>query len=513
MTAAEERAQWYYEETTKRDTQGRFIVRIPFIDGKIELGDSQALARNRFFQLERRLGRDSSLRAKYNEFMNEYLELGHMREATIEEQRAKGYYIPHHPVTKKFRVVFDASCATTNGKSVNDIQLAGPNLQEKLAFVIMRFRFHKHVFATDVRKMFRQFKMHPDDLAYQKIFWRLSEQEPLKTYVLLTVTYGMKCSPFLAIRTMLQLAREYKDDYPLAALATELERYVDDYFTGADNEETIVNLYKQLCEMLSKAGLELGKWKTNCPLLAEKISADFIDQSDSVDMNDDMAAVLGLKWIPSSDMIVFHVNQSIMSERKITKRFILSAMGKLYDPNGYLNPTIVVGKIIMQKLWDLQVGWDDELCDTVKNEWKNFYTGLPAINHVKIPRWLQTNSNKHVELIGFADASQRAYGAVIYVRCYENDRIWCTLLTSRSRVAPLKQNTIPRLELCAAEVLANLMSDVRRECRIMYAPYYLFSDSTIVLQWIKQDASTNLIDPTSHGHEKMVSHTNRYESS
>lgn len=184
-----------------------------------------------------------------------------MRGATISERRASGYYIPHHAVTKRFRVVFDVSWATSNGKSVNDIQLPGPNRQEHLFVIIMRFRFHKIVFATDVRKMFRQFKVHPDDLIFQKILWRFSATDELKEYVLLTVTYGTKAGPFLAIRCMLELARIY-NDYPLASRATKLERYVDDYFSGGDTEERIVQLYDKLRSMLAHAGLELGKW--NC---------------------------------------------------------------------------------------------------------------------------------------------------------------------------------------------------------------------------------------------------------
>ena len=174
LSVTEERAESYFSETIQRDDQGRFVVRIPFVEGDIALGESRAIALQRFKQLERRFNRDSELCEKYNDFMREYLEMGHMREANTHEQRANGYYIPHHAVPRKFRVVFDASCATSNGKSVNDIQLAGPNRQEHLSIIIMRFRFHRYVLSTDVRKMFRQFRMHNDDLIFQKILWRFS---------------------------------------------------------------------------------------------------------------------------------------------------------------------------------------------------------------------------------------------------------------------------------------------------------------------------------------------------
>lgn len=489
LTVAEERAERLFSQSTERDKNGRFIVRIPFIDGDIELGESRAIASQRFNQLERRFNRDPDLREKYNEFMKEYLELGHMREATIFERRARGYYIPHHAVTKRFRVVFDASCATSNGKSVNDIQLPGPNRQEHLFVIIMRFRFHKIVVTTDVRKMFRQFKIHSDDLIFQKILWRFSATEQLKEYVLLTVTYGMKASPFLAIRCMLELARFYKDDYPLASRATELERYVDDYFSGADTEEQLVRLYDELRSMLAQAGLELGKWKTNCPQLLERINCDLAENTDHVQLSDEYASVLGLNWCPVTDYFFFNVELTKIENETVSKRTVVSEVAKLYDPNGYLGPIVVRAKMFIQQLWLLKIDWDDLLSEELFKQWKEYYEQLIALNEVRIPRWLQTTTVRRIELVGFADASLKAYGAVIYVRSSDDNNAWCTLLTAKSRVAPLNAVSIPRLELCAAELLAKLMFEVRDRCGLSSVSYYLYTDSTITLQWIQKEST------------------------
>lgn len=489
-TVAEEQAELYFSETIQRDGNGKFVVRIPFIDGDIRLGESRTIALQRFNQLERRFKRDPDLREKYNEFMKEYLDMGHMRLATAVEIRANGYYIPHHAVTKRFRVVFDASCATSNGKSVNDIQLPGPNRQEHLAVIIMRFRFHRIVFSTDVRKMFRQFRMHSEDLKFQKILWRFSANEELNEYVLLTVTYGMKSSPFLAIRCMIELATIKKEVYPLASRATLLERYMDDYFSGADNEEEIVRLYEELCEMLTQFGLELGKWKTNCPKLLERISCDLDNDTKYVDLSDEYASVLGLKWIPNIDCFTFKVELTKSNVESVTKRNVVSEIAKLYDPNGYLEPVIVKAKIFIQQLWKSKLDWDDSLGEDLLKQWSEFYETLVLLNDVCIPRWLQTTVNRRIELVGFADASTKAYGAVIYVRSFDESTIWCTLLTAKSRVAPLKSVSIPRLELCAAELLSNLMFEVRERCGLQYVPYYLYTDSTITLQWIQKESTT-----------------------
>lgn len=278
LTIGELRAEEIYEKTTRRGPKGEYIVRIPFIDGDKELGESRGNSLERFYELERRLRR-INLRERYNKFMMEYLELGHMRYATLSEKGAGGYYIPQHVVKEKFRVVFDGSSASTNGKSVNNIQLAGPNLQDKLFHVAMRFRMNKFALTTDVKKMFRQIKVDEQDQLYQKIFFRPNESVPVEEFVLTTVTYGLRASPYLSGRTMLQLAKDYSEKYPLAAEAIRTQRYVDDILTGADTEEEVVELYNQLINIMKEANMELSKWRANSQGIMKRINQDFDRQS------------------------------------------------------------------------------------------------------------------------------------------------------------------------------------------------------------------------------------------
>lgn len=288
---------------------------------------------------------------------------------------------------------------------------------------------------------------------------------------------------------MIELAQQYKDKYPLAARATELERYMDDYFSGADNEEDCVRLYEELREMLAKAKLELGKWKTNCPTLEERLKCDMMDNVESVNLNDEFASILGLKWIPKIDCFIFKVEIAIDNDLIITKRLVVSEVAKLYDPNGYLGPLIVIAKVFIQQLWCLKLDWDEKLSDQNIEVWKQFHNKLTQLNQLRIPRWLQTTATRQIELIGFADASTKAYGAAIYVRSFSDERIFCNLLTSKSRVAPLKRTTIPRLELSAAKLLAELMTEVRSKCGLNYVRYFLFTDSMITLHWIRKNSS------------------------
>lgn len=487
MNLEDTKAEEIFVQTIKRSPTGRYIVRIPLVEPHKVLGDSRAIAYQRFTQLERRLEREPSLRAEYNAFMREYIQLGHMRIANKAEKTARdGYYIPHHAVTKRFRVVFDASCATTNGNSVNDIQMTGPNLQEELDIIVMRFRSHRLVLIADIKKMYRQIEMGAEDLKYQKIFWRFKPNEPIKEYVLLTVTYGMKSSPFLAVRTMIQLADDYKQKYPRAAHSTRWERYMDDYMTGTDDEEQLMILYTQLNAMLGEGQFELSKWKTNCQQLAEQIRADTAEHT--IELNDTATSVLGLKWLPSSDCFTFEVRNIWAENTKPTKRNILAAIARIYDPCGFLAPVIIVAKTFMQELWKRKLDWDQDLSadhQELVTRWNKYFKGLQALNNIKIPRWYSSTMSSTISLYGYADASELGYGAVLYVHCRNEAEQQMTLLTSKTRVAPLKPLTIPRMELCAAVLLAKLKEKVQQQCSFLNVPCFLHTDSMITLAWIK----------------------------
>lgn len=482
-------AEEWFVNTTTRDEHGRYIVRLPFTSESKEIGKSRQIAEMRFKQIENRFKRNEELKQKYSEFMREYIQLNHMSEATESERSEDGFFIPHHAVLKRFRVVFDASCVSSNGKSVNDIQLAGPNLQEELAHIIMRFRFHKVVLSADVKKMFRQILIHKDDQKYQKILWRFDDNEEIREFVLRTVTYGMKSSPFLAMRVMIELAENYAERYPLAAYATKFERYTDDFMTGADSEEQAIKLYSELKEMLAKGKFELAKWKTNNVKLSKLISDNVESSDEMVELSDEYTSILGLKWQPNSDNFVFRVEGEGVDNEQITKRYVVSQVAKLYDPTGYLAPVIIKAKHFIQRLWIEKLDWDDKLTDKLLKEWCEFYEQLHKLNQLRIPRWLNTTAGVKIELFGFADASKIGYGAAIYVRCSTSSEVWCNLLTSKTRVAPVKTVTIPRLELCAANLLANLMQNIREKCKLNNLPYKLYSDSMVTLHWINRTPS------------------------
>ncbi|RLU15991.1 hypothetical protein DMN91_011749 [Ooceraea biroi] len=167
------------------------------------------------------------------------------------------------------------------------------------------------------------------------------------------------------------------------------------------------------------------------------------------------------------------------------KRVILSQIASLFDPLGLLGPIIVAAKIFLQKLWKLHLTWDDSIPSELAAEWIQIYEELPLINQLVFPRQICVADPVNIQLHGFADASEAAYGACIFFRSVDASGTHSVkLVCFKTRVAPLKQISLPKLELCAAVLLARLYSVVHKAFKLKFDKIVLWSDSTIVLQWI-----------------------------
>ncbi|XP_065086352.1 uncharacterized protein LOC135708280 [Ochlerotatus camptorhynchus] len=446
------------------------------------------------------------LREQYHQFMEEYIRLGHMTKIEETADLEKRCYLPHHPVIKeastttKVRVVFDASCKTSSGVSLNDALLVGPIVQEDLRSIMLRSRVKIIMLVADVEKMFRQNFVLQVDRPLQCILWRFDPSEPVCVFELITVTYGTKSAPFLATRTLNQLAVDEETNYPLAARATTEDTYMDDVITGADTIEKARELRKQLDEMMSRGGFRLRKWASNRPEVLEGVPEEnlAIPSSDGINLDPDpIVKTLGLTWIPNTDQLKFQFDiPPWSSEQYPSKRQVLSVIATLFDPLGLLGAAITTAKVIMQLLWkirneqDQTLDWDQPLPSTVGEMWRKYYDQLPLLNEVRIDRCVVIPDAELIEIHCFSDASNKAFGACVYVRSQDTEgRIKVQLLSSKSKVAPLKTQSIPRLELCGALLSAQLYEKVRDAIRIP-AQTFFWVDSTCVLRWIQ--ASPNV---------------------
>lgn len=163
---------------------------------------------------------------------------------------------------------------------------------------------------------------------------------------------------------------------------------------------------------------------------------------------------------------------------------------------GLVGPCIVQAKLILQQLWIHQCGWDDEVPAEIKHQFDEFLCSLPALNSIRIPRWVSSHKPLLIELHTFntfTDASERAYSACLYIRSITIDGAVCVrLLASKNKVAPIKPTTIPRLELCGALLGTRLYLKVRRSLTLELSQSFFWCDSTIVLGWLSSTSPTRL---------------------
>ena len=318
-----------FQNTTSRESAGRYVVQLPFKEDSIDqLGNSRQRALQRYLQLEKKLNSNQELRELYNNFMREYHALGHMKPAASFTGK---YYLPHHAVIKKtqqatkIRVVFDASMKTSTGPSLNDTMYIGPPLQADLWAIILKWRKHRVVFSADIEKMYRQIKIQDKHQPYQTILWRDHKHLPIQEFQLTTVTYGTSAAPYLAIRTLHQLAEDEKASHPEASHLLKNDFYVDDVLTGADTLEESKHLQSQLIQLLRKGGMELGKWSSNYPDILNQIPETKRLVGDLSFMDEPSIKTLGIQYNPSGDHFIFHVDLP-PNTNKLSKRQFLSEM-------------------------------------------------------------------------------------------------------------------------------------------------------------------------------------------
>jgi len=192
-----------------------------------------------------------------SEFLQEYEELCHMSQINEDTSSTEErYYLPHHAVfkssssTTRTRVVFDGSCRSSNGLSLNDTLLIGPTIQQVLYSIVLQFRTYQIAFTADIAKMYRQVRIHEDNRKLQQILWTRSADEPLRTHELSTVTYGTASAPYLETRLLQQLAEDESKDFSLALQTLTNNFYVDDAVCGANTIEDALKLRQELIALL-----------------------------------------------------------------------------------------------------------------------------------------------------------------------------------------------------------------------------------------------------------------------
>lgn len=478
----------HFVQTHSRDESGRFQISLPLKDNIAHMGHSRENAEKRFFALEKKFLKNKEFYLTYSQFIQEYEALGHMSKVDITQETSRPtYYLPHHAVEKpdsittKLRVVFDASAKSSTGISLNDTLLVGPTIQSDLFSIILRFREHNYVLTGDIAKMYRQILVKPEQRSLQRIVWRDSPDHKLEYFQLNTVTYGTASASFISTRCLKQISLDKKISFPIESRIIAEDFYIDDGLTGHDDLEALIKVRSNLTSIFQEYGFPLRKFASNEP----KVLADLGDNNsiEYVINEGQSSKTLGIVWNSQNDQFIYTSNLNL--QITITKRSILSAISQIFDPLGLLGPIIIQGKILIQKLWLLKISWDDPVPEDFREIWLNFSNQLSGANTFKIPRQVTSKNRVSIQLHAFSDSSLDAYGTCVYVRCEDaKGNIYSNLLCAKSRVAPLKALSLPRLELCGALLMSKSVKRVLKTLKCPISNLFYWTDSAIVLCWL-----------------------------
>ena len=444
----------------------------------------------------------------YDDVIQDQLKDGVIEKVNKEEYSPPGqvHYLPHREVirydkdTTKLRVVFDAS-AKANGPSLNDCLYVGPPLSPLLYDILLRFRVHKIAMTADIEKAFLNIAIAPQHRDFLRFLWPhdpMKINSELDCFRFTRVVFGVNSSPFLLNATIRHHLESYQELDPDFVAEVLRSLYVDDYASGSSETNEAFTLVKKIQECFLQGGFNMRKWLSNSGELM-----NLLNDHDKSNMENprleptveqrESHKVLGLQWKYQQDLLVFEFSNILAGaerQKGLTKRVVLSTAAKFYDLLGLIAPITVLLKVMFQQLCKNNLGWDDHLDQPFQDKWDTFLDDLKKVRELTVERcyWKDTENQdvKSIEIHGFGDASKEAYGACIYLRYECDGHTYCRLVTSKTRVAPIAQQSIPRLELLACLVTSRLMNRVEQALAnvLKFKDMYCWTDSSIALAWI-----------------------------
>ncbi|GBO05633.1 hypothetical protein AVEN_208560-1 [Araneus ventricosus] len=302
------------------------------------------------------------------------------------------------------------------------------------------------------------------------MWWKDGDPQNTVTYRHCRVVFGISCSPFL-LAAVLNHVLDHVEE-PLRSLAVKLKDslYVDNCDASVDSVSELEHFGTEIQRILKTAKFNLRGWKNNfLPEIEETV------QGSSGAVEEKEVSVLGLTWDREEDTLSCELIRTENEGEPITKRKILSVAHQLFDPIGFTCPITLIPKLLLQECWKLEFKqWKDELHE---------------LKFLKAPRRLSNLdlNESSLTLHTFCDASKLAYATCIFLRAEKEGKVTYQLIQARSRIAPLKGISIPRMELLACNIGARLANSVKKDLNLVDIESFFWSDSMDALYWIKKE--------------------------
>lgn len=495
-------------------------IEVPLIWNKVrneipKLPDNFPMVYKRQEAQEKKLSKNPELLEAYNNNFLELIKQGYVRSATERDMGIKWPNVSYLPMSLvvnrnktpvKTRNVYDAS-AKYQGISLNDKLLMGPNLLVDMLKPLMRMRLFKYAFTADIKSMFHRVKICERDQQCQRILWRPEVDQPMQVFIQQVMLFGPKCSPFVSQIVKNRTAEKWSHKYPDAAKAITDFTYMDDMLTSETTEDAAINVAEGAIEIFKSINWDLVSFQSNSlevlqALNPENVKQDLYELMTTEELNYS-TKVLGVIWNPKIDAFTFQLNKNAFIKMvkdcglKPTKRDQCSTIARIFDALGFLSNCIILGKILLQRSWRHKLNWDEEVSDEEHREWTKWLNDLEKVTLLKIPRlrFRQFNISEasSLELHTFSDAGKEAFAAVSYMVATINNYRHVSFVMSKAKVAPIKLQTrtqiseMPRLEMLSCLIAARLTTTIKTFHQDFKMDTYHWTDSEIVLNWIKND--------------------------
>ncbi|KAI5755331.1 hypothetical protein M8J77_016036 [Diaphorina citri] len=456
--------------------ESRFEVRLPFVDGHPPLSVNLGLAEKRLQSTIKRL-KSGNLETEYQKVLTGWELEGIIERVPIQDSENPSYYLPHHPVVKvgsttPVRPVFDASAKEPNKCSLNQCLEKGPNLIDKIPSCLARFRRNMIGVSGDIAKAFLQISVSEADRDYLRFLWL--ENGQVVQFRHCRVVFGVSSSPFLLEACIRLLLNSTQNPHPFVAQLKQ-SFYVDNCITSLKSAAEAREFIEVASDVMRERQFDLQGWEITGDPETEKPTS-----------------LLGLLWNKVEDTLSVSIESlKEMQYQKVTKKVLLSAAHRLFDPIGFVSCVALIPKLLVQQTWQQSLSWNDEVHEDIRIAFQRWMTEIDLLTEVNIPRWIADVEGGSRELHVFADACKSAYAAVVFLRIEHKQNIQVRLLACKARVAPTSKSskpmTIPRLELLAALIAARLCQTVVKDYELDGVRTTFWTDASTVLAWLERN--------------------------
>ena len=499
---------------TYNESRRQFTIHYPWIKNPECLPNNFKVAMAKLRSTESRLqGLDMKRRHDYQDQMEDMLRRGASRKLSPEEiQDYKGpiHYVHYHEIIKEnsstpVRIVFNSS-ASYLGHALNEYWAKGPDFVNNLFGVLTRFREYQVALITDISKMYNAIHISARDQQVHRYLWRdfQTDRDP-DHYALTDVPFGDRPSGTVAMVALHKIADMNEEKYPEAARMIKHNSYVDDLLQSVSSENAAFSLASDVQNVLEQGNFKVKHW-----VISGQTESCFTGHITF--RRSKREKLLGMTWEPNVDQFLFEGKLNFSPQRNappkqritndnmereipelLTKRLLLRQVASIYDPLGIIVPFTLKGKLLMRQLVTSaspKNRWDEPVTCSCRNEWLAFFRDIFELETIRFPRCLMpSNATGDPILIIFSDASSQAYGACAYVRwSIGSDKYKASLISAKNKLAPMRQISIPRLELCAAVIGCRLAETIIREMTYEFTDVMYIVDSIIVRSQIQKES-------------------------